>query len=55
VEVPRGLRGPAVHRRRAIAAVAVLTCSGLRGKIQAKERAGVAGERRRSSRFMRRS
>jgi hypothetical protein len=32
-EATRGLRGPAVHRRQAIAAAAVLTCGGLREKF----------------------
>jgi hypothetical protein len=45
VKVPRGLIGPAVHRRQAIATAAVLTCEGLRGKFGPKELVGVASER----------
>jgi hypothetical protein len=45
----RGIIAPAVHRRQAIVAAAVLTCGGLRGKFRPKERAEVAGERRWSS------
>jgi hypothetical protein len=53
-EATRGLRGPAVHRRQAIAATTVLTCRGIFGEIPSEERAEVAGERRWSSWVMRR-
>jgi hypothetical protein len=46
VEVIRGLREPAVHRRQGIAAAAVLTGGGLREEIRTEERAEIAGEGR---------
>jgi hypothetical protein len=45
-KVLRELIGPAVHRRQAIAAAAVLTCGDLRGKFRPKNGPGVASERR---------
>jgi hypothetical protein len=44
VEVIRGLKEPAVHRRQGITAAAVLTGGGLREEIRTEERAEVAGE-----------